>query len=127
MKWYLAQLYEISWPNFTTTHLENYLNYTTGSSALREEMLHLDNLCGAIHELGENYVDQKQTKFFDYLSNAVDMNDNLNIVDRKKLFSVQFKNNMIFIISYEESMAEVLDKIRGSQNSLDSLLILNGY
>jgi hypothetical protein len=120
----LAELYEISWPRFTTTHLDNYLNFTTGSTPLREEMLNLKTRVQAIHDLSDNYILQKQAKYFDFLASAVDMNDNLNIVDEERIFSVEFRNNLMFIIAYEQSMAEVLERIDQSQLRLDSLILI---
>ena len=122
LKLYLARLYEISWPNYTTTHLENYLNFTTGSTPVREEMLNLNTLVSTIHVLGENYAEQKQLKYFDYLSDAIDMTNNLTIVNRQKVKSVEFRNNLMFIVAYEQSMAQVLDEIEQSQFRLDSLI-----
>lgn len=122
VRYYLARLYEITWPNFATTHLENYLNFTTGSTPLREEILNLKSLIESIHVLGDSYSQQKQMKYFDYLSDAVDMADNLTIINRGKIFSAQFRNNLMFIIAYEQSMAEVLEEIALSQLKLDSLI-----
>ena len=119
---YMGQLYEISWPNFTTTHLENYLDFTTGSTPLREEMLNLMARVEAIRELGQKYIDLKQEKYFDYLSDAVDMNDNLIIVRKDKVLSIEFTNNLMLIVAYEQSMSEVLDEIEQSQHKLDSLI-----
>lgn len=119
---YMGQLYEISWPNFTTTHLENYLDFTTGSTPLREEMLNLMARVEAIRELGQKYIDLKQEKYFDYLSDAVDMNDNLIIVRKDKVLSIEFTNNLMLIVAYEQSMADVLDDIEQSQQKLDSLI-----
>ena len=122
IRYSLANLYEISWPNNSTTHLDNYLSYTLDPSVLREEMLSLKSLYRSSDALSEKYVELKQDKFIDYLSDATDMTSNLEFVNEEKIRSVQFRNHLMFIAAYEESLFSILNDIDRSQHKIDSLL-----
>lgn len=119
----LAKLYQISWPDLNTTHLDNYLSYTSAASPLREELLVMKGGYIALDDLIKTYIEQKQSKYFDYLSDAVDMTDNLVIVDESYIFDVKFRNYLMILTAYETSMSEVLGEISRSHNKIDSLLI----
>lgn len=122
IRYQIAVLYNISWPEFTTTHLENFLNFNEVNSPLREEMLVLKTHYDAHALLINTYKDQKQLKYFDYLSDALDMTANLKVVKPEKVLSVQFRNNIMIISAYEQSLEQVYNQISQKQIRIDSLM-----
>jgi len=114
----LSILYQISWPELTTTHLENFLIFNSTNTQLREEMLVLKTGYDGQKELIKTYIEQKQLKYFDFLSDAVDMTSMLEIVDEDKLFSVQLRNNIMVISAYEVSLKEIYNRIASSQRKI---------
>jgi hypothetical protein len=118
----MARLYNISWPDITSTHLNNYLGYESGTSQLKEEMLVLKTLYVAVDELTGVYIQQKQGKYFDYLSDAVDMTDGLKVVNKEKLLNVKFRNNLLIIYFYEKSLQTTFEKIKVSQAKVTVLI-----
>jgi len=118
----MAELYSISWPDITSTHLRNYLELESGTSDLREEMLALNTSYNSLRELTNMYIAQKQLKYFDYLSDAVDMTDGLKVIKKDKLFNVQFRNNLLIIYNYEIALKEAFDDIVNSQQKVSTLI-----
>jgi hypothetical protein len=118
----MARLYSISWPDFTSTHLSSYLEYESGTSLLKEEMLVLKTYYASSDELIEVYIQQKQEKYFDFLSDAVDMTDGLKVIDKEKLLNVKFRNNLLIIYFYEKSLQETFEKIKVSQDKVTVLI-----
>jgi hypothetical protein len=107
----MARLYSISWPDITSTHLDNYLDFSSVNAELKDEMLVLKTQYVSLNGLIDIYRVQKQQKYFDYLSDVVDISNELEIVNSNKLFHVQFKNNLIVIYYYEEALREIYEKI----------------
>ncbi len=114
----LSILYQISWPDLTTTHLENFLNFNSSNTQLREEMLVLKTGYAGHKDLIKTYIEQKQLKYFDFLSDAVDMTSMLEIVDEDKVFSIQLRNNIMVISAYEVSLQEIYNRIASSQRKI---------
>ena len=125
IRYTIAVLYNISWPEFTTTHLDNFLNFNEVNSPLREQMLALKTDYSSHALLINTYKDQKQKKYFDYLSDAVDMTSNLELVKPEKVMSVQFRNNIMIISAYEQSLEQIYGQISKSQIKIDSLLAID--
>ena len=118
----MSVLYTISWSDFSTTHLENYLNFTSVPTPLTEEMLTLHGLTSSVRDLIKSYVEQKQQKYFDFLSDAVDMTSGLTVVNEDKLRSVQFRNNVMIISAYEDALIKTYHKMDSSQQSVMRLV-----
>jgi hypothetical protein len=118
----LAILYQIVYPDITTTHLDNYLDYTTANSQLKEEMLVLKTNYESVRELGKFYGNLKQQKYFDFLSDVIDLTGGLVIVNKKKLFSVKFRNNLFLVLAYEQSMEGTFSKILVGQKKVTELI-----
>ena len=118
----LASLYNISWPDIASTHLNNYLEYESAISPLKEQMLVLKTQYLSIEELLNVYIEQKQLKYFDYLSDVVDMTDGLKLLNEEKLLEVKFRNNLLIIYSYEISLMETIKKIKVSQKKVTELI-----
>jgi competence protein ComGC len=114
----MATLYSISWPDITSTHLNNYLEFESAISPLKEEMLVLKTHYNSIDELLNVYIDQKQQKYFDYLSDVVDMTDGLKLLNEEKLRDIQFRNNLLIIYFYETSLMNTYGKIQLSQKKI---------
>jgi len=118
----MSLLYSLVWPDITSTHLNSYLIFESGTSPLKEEMLALKSYYVSVGELTNIYVEQKQVKYFDYLSDAVDMTDGLRVYKKEKLFNVQFRNNLLVIYYYELSLINTLEKIIASQQKVEDLI-----
>lgn len=118
----MASLYSISWPDITSTHLNNYLEFESAISPLKEEMLVLKTYYNSIEELLNVYIDQKQQKYFDYLSDVVDMTDGLKLLNEEKLRDIQFRNNLLIIFFYERSLMNTYEKIKLSQKKIAELI-----
>jgi hypothetical protein len=118
----MADLYRISWPDLTNTHLANFLEHESAISPLKEEMLLLNTLYSSANDLIKVYIEQKQEKYFDYLSEAVDMVDGLKVIKVDKLFDVRFRNNLVMIYSYEVSLIQTYEKILISQKRVKELI-----
>ena len=118
----MGRLYTISWPDITSTHLNNYLGHESGTSLLKEEMLVLKTHYISVDELIDVYIQQKQEKYFDYLSDAVDMTDGLRVINKEKLLNVKFRNNLLIIYYYEKSLQATYAKIKVSQDKLMVLI-----
>ena len=118
----LASLYNISWPDIATTHLNNYLEFESAITPLKEQMLVLITQNLSIEELSNVYIEQKQQKYFDYLSDVVDMTDELKLLNEDKLLEVKFRNNLLIIYFYEISLMETFKKIKVSQKKVAELI-----
>ncbi len=118
----LASLYSISWPDIASTHLNNYLEFESAISPLKEQMLVLKTQYLSIEELLNVYIEQKQQKYFDYLSDVVDMTDGLKLLNEEKLLEVKFRNNLLIIYFYETSLMETFKKIKVSQKKVTELI-----
>ena len=118
----MASLYSISWPDITSTHLNNYLQFESPISPLKEEMLVLKTHYKSVEELLNIYIDQKQQKYFDYLSDVVDMTDGLRLLNEEKLRDIQFRNNLLIIYFYETSLMNTYKKIQLSQKKITELI-----
>ena len=118
----MASLYSISWPEITSAHLNNYLEFESAISPLKEEMLVLKTHYNSVEELLNVYIDQKQQKYFDYLSDVVDMTDGLKLLNEEKLRDIQFRNNLLIIFIYETSLMNTYEKIQLSQKKITVLI-----
>ena len=118
----IASLYSISWPEITSAHLNNYLEFESAISPLKEEMLVLKTHYNSVEELLNVYIDQKQQKYFDYLSDVVDMTDGLKLLNEEKLRDIQFRNNLLIIFIYETSLMNTYEKIQLSQKKITVLI-----
>ena len=118
----MASLYSISWPEITSAHLNNYLEFESAISPLKEEMLVLKTHYNSVEELLNVYIDQKQQKYFDYLSDVVDMTDGLKLLNEEKLRDIQFRNNLLIIFIYETSLMNTYEKIQQSQKKITVLI-----
>ena len=118
----LASLYSISWPDIASTHLNNYLEFESAISPLKEQMLVLKTQYLSVEELLDVYIEQKQQKYFDYLSDVVDMTDGLKLLNEEKLLEVKFRNNLLIIYFYETSLMETFKKIKISQKKVTELI-----
>ena len=68
-------------------------------------MLKLQSLCLSMDKLGDLCIEEKQTKYFDYLADAAEMNSDLEILKVNKIVIREFRNNMRLLIIYEQSVA----------------------
>ncbi len=118
----LADLYSLSWADLATTHLDNYLEFESETSPLNEEMLLLKTNYSSTEHLIEMYLAQKQEKYSDYLSDVVDISNGLAVVDREKLYNVQFRNNLVILYFYEKTLLESYRKIAESQKKTSKLI-----
>ena len=118
----MAGLYSISWPDLSSTHLNNYLEFESAISPLKEEMLVLKTHYISVEDLLDVYIDQKQRKYFDYLSDVLDMTDGLKLVNKEKLRDVKFRNNLLIIFFYEKSLLDTYEKIQLSQKKIAKLI-----
>jgi hypothetical protein len=118
----MASLYSISWPDITSTHLVNYLEFESAISPLKEEMLVLKTRYISVDELLSIYIDQKQRKYFDYLSDVFDMTDGLRLLNEEKLRDIQFRNNLLIIYFYERSLMDTYKKIQLSHKKITELI-----
>ena len=118
----MGSLYTISWPDLTSTHLNNYLEFESAISPLKEEMLVLKTHYNSVEELLSVYIDQKQRKYFDYLSDVVDMTDGLKVINKEKLYDIKFRNNLLIIYSYERSLINTYEKIQLRQKKISELI-----
>ena len=118
----MAGLYSISWPDLSSTHLNNYLEFESAITPLKEEMLVLKTHFISVEELLNFYIDQKQQKYFDYLSDVLDMTDGLRLVNKEKLHDIKFRNNLLIIYFYEKSLMNTYEKIQLSQKNIAELI-----
>jgi hypothetical protein len=118
----MASLYSISWPDIASTHLNNYLEFESALSPLKEEMLVLKTHYISVEELLNVYIEQKQRKYFDYLSDVLDMSDGLRLVNEEKLRDIKFRNNLLIIFFYEKSLMDTYEKIQLSQEKIAELI-----
>ena len=118
----MAGLYSISWPDLSSTHLNNYLEFESAISPLKEEMLVLKTHFISVEQLLNVYIDQKQRKYFDYLSDVLDMTDGLRLVNKEKLHDIKFRNNLLIIYFYERSLMDTYEKIQLSQKNIAELI-----
>jgi hypothetical protein len=118
----MGRIYSTSWPDITSTHLDNYLGYSSASSPLKDEMLVLKTHYVSAKDLIDVYIVQKQQKYFDYLSDAVDITSGLEVVNKDKLFNIQFRNNLLMIYFYELALRETFDEIIISQKKVTELI-----
>ena len=73
-------------------------------------------------DLIDVYIVQKQQKYFDYLSDAVDITGGLQVVNKDKLFNIQFRNNLLMIYFYEMALRETFEEIIISQKKVTELI-----
>jgi hypothetical protein len=118
----LAILYRISWPDISSTHLNNYLEFTSANTELKEEMLVLKSHYASVKELIRVYIDQKQEKYFDYLADVVDLTNGLKVVNKEKLLSVKLKNNLLIVYFYEDALLSTYKKITTSQKKIAEII-----
>ncbi len=118
----MGRIYSTSWPDITSTYLDNYLGYSSASSPLKDEMLVLKTHYVSAKDLIDVYIVQKQQKYFDYLSDAVDITSGLEVVNKDKLFNIQFRYNLLMIYFYELALRETFDEIIISQKKVTELI-----
>lgn len=117
----LAALFSISWPDLSTTHLENYLEFKSNNSELKTDILRLKTQYIAFKDLNNQYIEIKKIEYFNFLSKVVDFS-NFAILDETRIRGVEFKNQLILIVSYESSILDLYYKILANQSKIGKKL-----
>lgn len=117
----LAPLLNISWPDLSTTHLENYLQFKSNNSELKTDILRMKTQYTSFKDLNNQYIEIKKIEYFNFLSKVVDFS-NFTILDENKIRGVEFKNQLILLVSYEASILVLYDKISINQSIIGEKL-----
>ncbi len=121
---FLDDIFRSTSYTFTQSNLINYINlYNYEFSELNKELSTLQVYQNDLQIISEKGIDIKIQNFFEALKKDIDFNS-LDIVSYDTLKSLEFRNNIIIIMSIENEVSFQFDRTLKQIQKVDSLINL---
>lgn len=123
LQYYLSDLFRSTSYTFTQSNLVNYINlYNSKFSELHKELSTLQSYQKDIQIISEKGIDIKIQNLFETLKKDVDFNS-LEISSYETLKSLEFRNDIIIILSIEKEITTQFNRTLKQMQKVDSLII----
>jgi hypothetical protein len=123
LQYYLSDIFRSSSYTFTQSNLINYINlYNSSFSELNKELSTLQSYQKDIQIISEKGIDIKIQNLFKALKKDVDFNS-LHISSYETLKSLEFRNDIIIILSVEKEITTQFNRTLRQMQKVDSLIL----
>lgn len=123
LQYYLSDIFSSTAYSFTQSNLINYINlYNSKFSELNKELSTLQSYQKDIQLISEKGIDIKIQNLFQVLKKDVDFNS-LEISSYETLKSLEFRNDIIIILSVEKEVTTQFNRTLKQMQKVDSLIL----
>ena len=123
LQYYLSDIFRSTSYTFTQSNLINYINlYNSKFSELNKELSTLQSYQKDIQIISEKGIDIKIQNLFQVLKKDVDFNS-LEISSYETLKSLEFRNDIIIILSVEKEVTTQFNRTLKQMQKVDSLIL----
>ena len=123
LQYYLSDIFSSTAYSFTQSNLINYINlYNSKFSELNKELSTLQSYQNDIQLISEKGIDIKIQNLFQVLKKDVDFNS-LEISSYETLKSLEFRNDIIIILSVEKEVTTQFNRTLKQMQKVDSLIL----
>ncbi|MEH6538256.1 MAG: DUF6090 family protein [Psychroserpens sp.] len=123
LQYYLSDIFRSTSYTFTQSNLINYINLDNSKfSELNKELSTLQSFQKDIQIISEKGIDIKIQNLFQVLKKDVDFNS-LEISSYETLKSLEFRNDIIIILSVEKEVTTQFNRTLKQMQKVDSLIL----
>lgn len=123
LQYYLSDIFRSTSYTFTQSNLVNYINLDNSNfSELNKELSTLQSFQKDIQLISEKGIDIKIQNLFQVLKKDVDFNS-LEISSYETLKSLEFRNDIIIILSVEKEVTTQFNRTLKQMQKVDSLIL----